>query len=59
MADGPGQTIQHRLLIFMDMAVGMGDAVLVHIGMVMLVMILVMMMLFSHGMPSFLSFPVL
>jgi hypothetical protein len=34
MADGPGQAVNYRLLIFMDMAVGMGNAVGMLIGVV-------------------------
>ena len=43
MADGPGKPVDHRLLVFVDMAVGMGNAVGVEVGMIM-VMILVMPM---------------
>ena len=64
MTDGPGQTIDHRLLILVDMAVRMGDAVGVHIGVivfmlvvmfVIMVMIVVVVMMF-HTCPSFCIF---
>ncbi len=37
MPDGPGQTVQHRFLVLMDMAVAVGDAVGVAIGVVVFV----------------------
>ena len=38
MADGPGQTVDDSLLVFVNMAVGMGNAVSMHIGVVVFVM---------------------
>ena len=43
MTHCPCQTVDHRLLIFVDMAMGMGDAVGVHIGVIMIVIMVVMM----------------
>ena len=48
MADCPGQTVDHRLLIFVDMAVGVGDAVGVHIFVVVFVAV--------HSRPSLQNF---
>ena len=45
MTDGPGQTVDHCLLIFVDMAVGVGDAVGMHIGMIVFVSMLVMLVM--------------
>jgi hypothetical protein len=47
MTDGPGQAVDHCFLIFVHMAVAVGDAMLVHIG-------VVMGMIF-HSIPSFCS----
>jgi hypothetical protein len=44
MADGPGQTVHHRLLIFMNMPVGMSDPVGMKISVVVMV---------GHGKPLF------
>ena len=45
MPDGPGQAVDHRLLIFVNMAVGMGDPVGMEIGMVMLVVMRMVMVM--------------
>ena len=62
MADGPGQAVNDCLLIFVDMAVGVGDAVGVEVGVVvflLLLMIVAMAVLvfvkFGHTQPSSLS----
>ena len=34
VADGPGQAVDHSLLVLVDMAMAVGNAVLMHIGMV-------------------------
>jgi hypothetical protein len=34
VADGTGKAVKNRFLIFVDMTVGMGNAVGVHIGMI-------------------------
>ena len=39
MADGAGQPVQYGLLIFVDMAVAVGNAMGMEIGMVMLVVV--------------------
>ena len=49
VADGPGKAVDDRFLIFVDMAVGMGKTVGVHIGMVV--------DLFLHCSAFFLCFP--
>jgi hypothetical protein len=42
MADGTGQTVQDGFLVFVDMAVAVGDTVLMQVRMVVLL---------GHGMP--------
>ena len=37
MTNGSGKAVDHRFLIFVDMAVGVGNAVGVHIGMIVFV----------------------
>ena len=46
VADGPGQPVHHGFLIFVDMAVGMGDAVGMEIGMIMFLFVIVVMIMF-------------
>ena len=58
VADGPGKAVNDRFLVFVDMAVGMGDAVGMHIGMVVFVIMMVVMGMVCHGKASlWLLFP--
>ncbi len=52
VADGPGQAIDDRLLILVDMAVGVSDAVFVHVCVVVVVIVFVI----GH-IPPLLPFP--
>ena len=59
MTDGPGQTVEHSLLIGVDMAVGVGDTVGVEIAVGMIVFVMVghipmLLSLFRHIIPHFL-----
>ena len=38
MPNGPGEPVDHGLLVFVDMTVGMGDSVGVEIGMIVLML---------------------
>ena len=49
MTDGTGQTVHHRLLILMDVAMGMGNAVGMLIG-VIVVMVMSVVMIVIMGM---------
>ena len=50
MSDGPGQTVDDGLLIFVDMAVGVGDAVGVEVGVIVFMVVFVK---FGLTLPSF------
>ena len=60
MADGTGQPVDDRLLILVDMAVGVGNAVGMHVGMVMFVGMVAHMptsfLCFSYHTPFFPNF---
>ena len=48
MTDGPGQTVDDGFLVFMDMTVGMGDAVLMQIGMAVIMIVVVIVTQGKH-----------
>ena len=62
MADGPGQAVDYSFLIFMDMAMGMGNAVGMEPSMIvfmtmfvrMIMVMAMLVMMFSHKRPSLL-----
>ena len=63
VADGAGQTVNHRLLIFVNVTVGVGNAMGMEPGMVVLmvvmlvvVVLVVLVMMFAHYDPSFCGF---
>ena len=59
MSDCPGQTIDNCLLIFMHMAVMMGNAMGMHIGMFFVVVMVVSMAMFAHVLPPLTVLPII
>ena len=55
MTNGPCQTVENRLLVFVNVAVAVGNAVGVEIGVVVVMIVIVMMV--RHLLPSFFVFP--
>ena len=57
MPDGPGQPVDDRSLVFMDMSVAVGDAVGMEIGMVVLLFLMEdIFIVFFHCCTGFLCF---
>ena len=59
MPDGSSQAIDHRFLILVDMTVGMGDAVGVHVGMIVFVIMIVFGVMFCHSFASLYIFSII
>ena len=57
MANGPGQAVDHRFLVFVNVVVAMGNAMGVEIGVVVAMIVVVVVRMIRHLLPSFSVFP--
>jgi len=53
VAYSPSQPVNNSLLIFVNVAVGMGDAMFVHIGVIVVMIVRMVVVMVCHGKPPF------